>query len=148
MATTQRSRLGLILDGLLPGDDDWPSAGSLGLESRVRAMADMVPGRADLLAELLAAAANLPQPPHLEEALHRLEQDHPEAFSTAVVLAYNAYYTDPRLLQVLEARTGYEARPPQPLGYELEPFDESMLAKVRQREPFYRTVPGETACHS
>jgi hypothetical protein len=36
--------------------------------------------------------------------------------------------------------TGYPNRPPQPEGYALEPFDESLLAAVRARGPIWRQV--------
>ena len=32
--------------------------------------------------------------------------------------------------RAVEARAGYPARPPQPLGYDLEPFDESLLEGI------------------
>ena len=56
--------------------------------------------------------------------------------------AYVAYYRDARVLQGIELATGYPNRPPQPLGYELEPFDESILAVVRSRGPQYRDTKG------
>ena len=37
-----------------------------------------------------------------------------------------------------QAATGYPARPPQPHGHPLEPFDERVLATVRARTPHYR----------
>jgi hypothetical protein len=40
--------------------------------------------------------------------------------------------------RVVEQETGYEDRPPQPLGYELEPFDEALLERQRARQPFWR----------
>ena len=59
-------------------------------------------------------------------------------FERLVTLAYTAYYIEPRVRAVIERETGYENRPPQPLGYALEPFDERLLDKQRQRAPFWR----------
>ena len=42
------------------------------------------------------------------------------------------------VLAGIERATGYPDRPPQPLGFEMEPFDESILAVVRSRGPQYR----------
>jgi len=39
---------------------------------------------------------------------------------------------------VLAARAGYEARPPQPLGHHLAPFDPALLEPQRARKPFWR----------
>ena len=73
-----------------------------------------------------------------EPALRALEAERPDAFAALVELVYVAYYTDPRVLAHLEAATGYPARPPQPHGHPLEPFDERVLATVRARTPHYR----------
>jgi len=57
---------------------------------------------------------------------------------------YTAYYTDPRVLAQIHAATGYNAVPPQPQGYALEPFgafDESLLEPVREMQPIWRRVP-------
>lgn len=47
---------------------------------------------------------------------------------------YVAYYEHPRVLTAL----GREPRPPHPAGYELEPFDASLLENVRRRPRLYR----------
>jgi hypothetical protein len=73
-------------------------------------------------------------------ALKTLEASEPDAFATLILYAYGAYYTDTRVRAVVEQRTGYPARPPQPEGYELPPFDERLLEKVKQRPPFWRRV--------
>ena len=72
------------------------------------------------------------------QALRAAEAAHPGAFAALVRAAYIAYYTDARVLRRIEADTGYAARPPQPLGYELAPFEEDALAVIRQRRPQYR----------
>jgi hypothetical protein len=38
----------------------------------------------------------------------------------------------------IERETGYENRPTQPRGYELEPFDERLLETQKRRAPFWR----------
>ena len=48
--------------------------------------------------------------------------------------------SDPRVRDVVEQVTGYEARPPQPLGYDLPPVDEALLSEVKKRKPFWRRV--------
>lgn len=125
-----------ILSTLLPGDADWPSAGSLGLAASVRGDCDA----AALAAIVGAIPADFADgnADAREVALRAIEAACPDAFERLVAAAYLAYYTEPRVRTVIERLTGYAARPPQPRGYELEPFDEALLAKQKQRAPFWR----------
>jgi hypothetical protein len=130
-----------ILDRLLPAQDELPAAGRMGLAPAVLADAATVPA---LAAALEAVAAQLPPtfaelPGEVQDdTLRAIEGSEPAAFAGVVNLAYNAYYTDRRVLELIERRTGYTARPPQPDGYELEPFDPAVLERTRQRAPFWR----------
>lgn len=133
--------LAALLDTLLPGDADWPAAGRHGLAARTRALAEDAPDGASGLEAVLAALppdfASLPQEAR-EEVLRGIEAQHPQAFAAILTAAYSAYYTDPDIRDVIERRTGYPNRPPQPEGYALEPFDESLLDQVRARGPIWR----------
>ena len=128
--------LDAVLDTLLPGDADWPAGGALDLAASVTE---------DVGAETLRTLLDR-LPPHFaagdvdrrEAALRTIEAELPDAFARLVDAAYLAYYTAPAVRAVIERVTGYEARPPQPLGYELEPFDEHLVEKQRQRAPFWR----------
>lgn len=71
-------------------------------------------------------------------ALQHLEAAEPMAFGRLVAAACTAYYVDPRVRAVVEVRTGYPARPPQPDGYDLPPFDDALLETQRRRAPFWR----------
>ncbi len=75
--------------------------------------------------------------------LREIEITRPGAFEQVVKAAYSAYYTDPAVRDVIARLTGYENRPPQPLGYQLPEFDESLLERVRSRGPIWRPVPDE-----
>jgi hypothetical protein len=127
--------LDALLDTLLPGDADWPAGGTLGLAAAVAA--DLGPAADTLLARVAAdfAAGDADA---RETALRALEAAEPAAFARLVDAAYLAYYTAPAVRAALERVTGYAARPPQPLGYDLPPFDESVLAVQRRRAPFWR----------
>jgi hypothetical protein len=115
-----------LLDTLLPGDADWPAAGSL---EAIDVKAEAAPILAALPAGFSAGD---------EDTLRAVEAEHPAAFERLVSAVYLAYYTHPTVRAVLERVTGYEARPPQPLGYDLPPFDESLLETQRRRAPFWR----------
>ena len=131
----------IVLDTLLPGDGPWPSARDVDLAQGLRADID---GDSERQIDIVLAAL----PPGFatadaqarEAALRAIEAMHPAAFEHLVTLAYTAYYVEPRVRTVIERETGYENRPPQPLGYALEPFDERLLDKQRQRAPFWRQV--------
>jgi hypothetical protein len=53
---------------------------------------------------------------------------------------YRAYYTAPAVLAVISAATGYR-HPPQPAGYALPAFDETILEKVKRDPPSWRDAP-------
>ena len=136
-----------VLDTLLPGDGiDWPAAGAHGLAAKTREMAALHPAGASQLNALLdrlqdgfPAFSADKREAHLAE----LEKREPRMFAVALSAAYNAYYTDPEIRDIIERICGYENRPPQPQGYELPPFDESLLDRVKARGPLWREVPGE-----
>lgn len=144
---TVEDPLVILLDTLLPGDgSDWPAAGQHGLAGRTRDLATLFPGGAEALQTILAAlpkdfaenTQNL-----RENQLRAIEDTQPEAFEKTVTAAYNAYYTNPGIRGVIERLTGYENRPPQPKGYDLPPFDESLLDQVKAHGPIWREVPEE-----
>lgn len=134
-----RDPLAPVLDTLLPGEGPWPSAASIDLAAAIRA--DHAGDPEACIAEVLAAL-----PPGFaaadaearETMLRAVEATHSAAFERLVTLAYTAYYVAPAVRAVIERETGYENRPPQPLGYDLEPFDERLLETQKKRAPFWR----------
>jgi hypothetical protein len=146
-----RDRLSDVLDRLLPGNaDGWPAAGGLGLEGEVRGLwarpmdDGSDPDRAlDALLAALGPGFDTGGEAAEIAALEALEAAEPVAFGRLVAAAYTAYYVDPRVRAVVEARTGYPARPPQPDGYPLPPFDDALLATQRRRAPFWRSADPE-----
>ena len=53
---------------------------------------------------------------------------------TLTIIIMQSYYQDPRVLSA----HGQSARPPFPLGHDVESGDWSLLDQVKQRKPFYR----------
>ena len=135
------SVLSAVLDTVLPPNGELPGAGGLGLAASYRQGAAQAPHLGASAAAVLVA---LPEgfvgsaTEEREAVLRRAEEEDPQSFAALLNLAYNAYYTDQRVLERIESLTGYAARPPQPEGYELEPFDERVLAQVKERAPFWR----------
>ena len=66
--------------------------------------------------------------------LRDVEAEHPSFFEMLVLHAYAGYYVNPKVIGLL----GLEARPPQPQGYQLEPFDVELLGRVKERGKVYR----------
>lgn len=128
-------RLEEVLATLLPAQGAWPSGAAVTevVATDLAADAEDRAALAWLLAQLPAdfAAGD-------EDALRHAEGIDPDRFGRIVNAAYLAYYTDPAVRRVLEQETGYEARPPQPLGYELPLFEEALLERQRARAPFWR----------
>jgi hypothetical protein len=119
--------LGPVLSTLLPANGELPPAGDMGLQGPLVIDAHWSP-------EDFASSSEESR----VETLSALEAAEPRMFANIVNLAYNAYYTDARVLALVEEKTGFTATPPQPLGYDLEPFDPAVLATTAQREPFWR----------
>jgi Gluconate 2-dehydrogenase subunit 3 len=98
----------------------------------------------DRLARLSEArgAAVFPQasPALREELLRELEAREPEAWAMVLAFCYEAYYAHPRILQVLEAETGWRGLTPV-FGSPMAPLDEARLDGMRSRPPRYRPTP-------
>jgi Gluconate 2-dehydrogenase subunit 3 len=141
----QRALLTTILNRLVPASGDFPGAGDLGIANYL----DSVVGRSTEWRRLFAhgmvqvdifsqeqfagAFINLADD-QKDGVLCHLEHRNPEFFSALVTHTYSGYYSHAAVLRLLSR----DARPPQPKGYDLEPFDLSLLANVKQRGPMYR----------
>ncbi len=66
--------------------------------------------------------------------LEMVERAWPAFFVALIEHAYRGYYTLPEA----QRATGWQPRPPQPLGYDLPAFDPSLLEQQRARAPFWR----------
>ena len=147
LVESQRALLTDVLDRLIPSSGRLPAAGALGVADYIdRVLNGSTDIRRAILEVLLQidAAAGREHSRAFSEleggrkdaVLRRVEASEPEGFEALLRQAYNGYYSDPTVITGL----GLEARPPQPLGYELEPGDLSPLEKVRRRGRMYREV--------
>ena len=66
--------------------------------------------------------------------LRAVELARPAFFAALVDHTYRGYYTLPEVHRAV----GWESRPPQPLGHQLPVFDPALLARQRERAPFWR----------
>ncbi len=133
-----------VLDRLVPPVDDLPGAGGLGLASRVVTAADSIARFGEALGSVEAELATVLDGGDFATldavqqttTLRAVEQERPAAFATFVQLTFLVYYGDSRVHQ----RIGWRSGGVQPLGFELPPFEESILDAIRRREPFWRQV--------
>ena len=128
--------VGVLLSCLLPGDGAWPAAAQTQLPAWFGERLKESPPLATAVDWMRATV-----PPDTDERdadwlaahLKACEAADPARFALIVAEAFNGYYTDPTVLGVIERRTGFPARPPQPEGHRLEPFDRSMLRRLQER---------------
>ena len=66
--------------------------------------------------------------------LRHVEGEHRAFFEGLVSHVYQGYYSHPTVIQLL----GLEARPPQPLGYTLPPFDAAITRPMSKRGALYQ----------
>jgi hypothetical protein len=132
----------MTLDRIVPPVDDLPGAGTL-VGDDVERLARETPRYGRVLARVLAALRERTASAggfariavhEQDAALRAVQALIPDEFAGFLELVYLAYYQHPRVRQ----RIGWHGRPPQPLGYDLSPFDESILDRVRGRQPFWR----------
>lgn len=140
-----RDLVAAVLDRLVPPHDDLPGAGGLEVGSFLeRTLAGDAALRRLVLDGLraieIAAGTSFASlaPDRQDTILAAVEAAHPAFFAALVNHTYRGYYTHPRVLEHLEATHGYAARPPQPLGHALPPWDDDLLARQRDRAPFWR----------
>jgi hypothetical protein len=138
-----RVTLGVVLDRLIPPVDDLRGAGRMGLAPEVERVAGQVPRyRAALLQimdalslDMLAHAAGgfgALSPEQQVDSIREVEQSLPKPFAIFLELVYLVYYGDRRVHE----RIGWQTGPLR--GFELPPFDEAALERVRTRRPFWR----------
>jgi hypothetical protein len=144
----ERELLRQVLDVLIPGTDALPAAGQAGAADHVERRAEASPALRRTLGEALATIAIHASRRHpdgfaaldhgqREAVLQFASAEAPDAFDALILHAYSGYYALPQVL----AGIGAPAQPPQPVGHEMAPLDERLLARVTPRPPLYRPTP-------
>ena len=139
-----RENMRSAMDRLIPPVDDLPGAGSMGLLEDVERMAIQHDRYARSLRKFLDAVSHVSpgtghsfvalDPEQQDEAIRAIEASAASDFSNVLEAVYIAYYSRPEV----HARIGWRTGPLQPQGFELPPFNESILETTRQRKPFWR----------
>ena len=142
MASQHSRLLEAIMDRIIPAVGDLPSAGQMGLIDEIVQLAAKQKRFEDLFHSAISAfESNIPDFLNSSESvqdenLKTFESNNPEHFNTIRTIVYIVYYKDSRV----HKRIGWDGQPPQPQGYEMDPWDESVLENARKREPFWRKV--------
>lgn len=145
LSPQQRKLLADVVDQLIPMTDGLPGAGAAGVAEHVEGIAGIAPkSRAVLIDGLKAIEANSGRrhgtgfanlsDSQKADVLREVESQHARFFVPLIRDSYAGYYSNPA---VLDAK-GLPVSAPQPNGYEVEPFDPTMLDSVRARGKKYR----------
>ncbi len=139
------------IDTLVPGDEHWPGAAETDGLGYIDAVAQAAPALRPIILHGIDTLGALATDEHgtsfalctegqRRALLVKLELLNPDgAFELVFELALEAYYRDDCVLGVLEKRTGFSMQRATE-GWEMEPFDESALDRVRAMPPRYRVV--------
>ena len=142
---SQHPRIRAVLNRLVPAGGGFPGAGDLDLldyldeaaSSSAATRRTFVEGMRwiGLESERRHGAAFEALPAAAQDAvLRHVEAERRAFFEALVTHAYLGYYSHPSVIRLL----GLEARPPQPLGHTLPPFDPALVHPMSQRGPLYR----------
>jgi hypothetical protein len=139
-------------DRLIPAEAPWPSASEVGAPM----YADNCAARSPLLRAMLLRALSVVRAEawdrrradfgdcagsEQDELLTELESSaHAVLFELVLELVFEGYYRAGQVLEVVERQTGFRIRGPLE-GTALEPFEESLLERVRTLPPAYIQVP-------
>lgn len=146
-APSLRATLDAVLDALIPPSEDGrlPGAGEVGSGATVALALAASPEFLPMIEQALAALDECAESLGAERfdaldrsgrlrALEANTEAHPGLIPSLVYHTYSAYYRE----TAVAAQLGFEARPPHPLGYEMEPNDLSLLDPVKSRPKLYR----------
>ena len=141
----QRELLTAVVDRIIPPGEGAPGAGELVVAAHVEGIHSVTPQTRALLANGLKAIEAASGSAHSQgfvslseddrtAVLKRVESQEPEFFAALVRETYSGYYSSPAVLRA----KGLPLSAPQPEGYDIEPFDTSLLEGVRKRGKAYR----------
>jgi hypothetical protein len=137
------------VSALIPAGGERPAAGEVGAAEYVDATVFLTPRLRGVLLDGIDTVEQLAQqlsgrrfaegtPPQQAEVLRAFEANDPlDAFPLVRDLTYEAYYAHPRVLDILERETGWRYEVAFS-GGEMEPFDDSLLARMRSVSPRWR----------
>ena len=139
------------VSALIPASGERPSAGEIGAAEYIDATVFLTPRLRGMLLDAIDSVRRLASeriglpfpdcgPGEQVDVLRAFERADPlDAFPMVRDLTYEAYYAHPRVLDALKAQTGWRYDVAFS-GSEMEPFDESLLARMKTVPPRWRGV--------
>lgn len=134
---TGRTTMTAVLDRLIPAIENLPAAGAMGVADDIEHLLTTEDRFSLALKHFMAMLpkdiAGLSGDAQ-DICIREIEASSPAEFALVLEISYLAYYSRPDV----HARIGWRTGPLQPRGFDLPPFDESILEVVRRRSPFWR----------
>ncbi|MCB1970875.1 MAG: hypothetical protein H6851_13090 [Geminicoccaceae bacterium] len=136
--------LAALVDELLPGNDDWPSGSTVGVQ---HAIVERLAGRegdsglehlAHLLDGIGAPFDGMDAQARIA-AVRSLESGEPARFNWLRNAAFHAYYENPAIVALIDARGTPYRRRPHVQGYDLPKFDPATQTPTHGRGHWIRT---------
>jgi hypothetical protein len=142
---SQHPLIRAVLNRLIPAGGGFPGAGELDLLDHLdRAACSSAETRRMFVDGMRQIGVESGQrhgrafeelaPAEQDAVLRHVESDRRAFFEALVSQVYQGYYSHPAVVRLL----GLEARPPQPLGHALAPFDVTLVRSMSARAPLYR----------
>jgi Gluconate 2-dehydrogenase subunit 3 len=147
LAQAERDLLRAAMDQIIPAGDGMPAASAVGGVDYLDRLASQASAIRAELEKSLAALQELSSKQLGKDftalsqedqlgTLKKLEKQQPETLASLRDYVYESYYTQPQVWKLI----GYEFYPTNAAGPKMKPFDESVLAKVKQMPKLYREV--------
>jgi len=142
--STISQALAAFVDALLPGNTEWPSGATLGIQHPMleRLVAqneeNALLGLAQSLESIGAPFVGLDAQARTA-ALKKMEKSEPDRFQWLCIAAYQAYYENPAIVELINARgTPYKLRP-HAEGYDQPKFNLATQTPKHGRGSYIRT---------
>jgi len=146
LSRDQQKLLSTVIDVIIPASNGSPSASDTDVATHVESSLSTSSATRNLLTSGLQAIevtsgrayrkslADLTYEQR-ESLLSKIESALPEFFNVLIQQTYSGYYTNSNVLR----SKGIHVGAPQPEGFQMEPFQESLLERVRSSGTKYRT---------
>jgi hypothetical protein len=127
-----------FVDALVPGDEVFPSASSVGVHGvlLMRLRETVGSGAAEALAAAFVSRGGLDAP---VPAATLLEAEEPALFEAVLTALYYAYYETPAVIAAIRSLGTVYNDAPQPKGYAMRPFDPAVDLPRERRGHFVPT---------
>jgi len=143
LTTSELETLKFAMDGIIPSNTKMPSASEVGGIDYILKILEEFPDLQPLFSHLLESLEDKSNSSFAKlnsseqtEVLKQLEQSEPELFKVLLDFTYESYYTNEKIYKLI----GYEPNPTGSLGPSMEPFDESLLDRVKHLPPMYTKI--------